>query len=86
VPETISKPIACSAQTVHYSCEEINTITKWTKMSFHFTHVTYEVHQVRPKKISMPVVHLAQAMLLSCAEVNTVSKRTEASFHLTQVT
>jgi hypothetical protein len=50
VPKMISESVAHSAQTLHLSCMEINTISKWTKMSFHFTHVTGEVHWVQPKK------------------------------------
>jgi hypothetical protein len=34
VPCTISKPIGRSVQTVHLSCIEINTLSKWTEMSF----------------------------------------------------
>jgi hypothetical protein len=37
VTKTIFKPIACSVQTMHQSCVEINTISKWTKMNFHLT-------------------------------------------------
>jgi hypothetical protein len=33
----IFEPIACLAQTVHLSCVLINTISKWTKMSFHLS-------------------------------------------------
>jgi hypothetical protein len=39
MPKMIFMPIACSAQTMHQSCVEINTISKWTKMSFHLTHI-----------------------------------------------
>jgi hypothetical protein len=49
VPKMISEPIARSAQILHLSCMEINTISKWTKTSFHFTNVTGEVHCVQPK-------------------------------------
>jgi hypothetical protein len=28
------------AQTVHLSCTDTNTVSKWTKMRFHMTHVT----------------------------------------------
>ena len=45
-PKMIFKPMVCSAQTVHLSCVEINTISKRTKMSFHMTHVTKEYHRV----------------------------------------
>ena len=34
--KTISKPIVCLAQTEHLS----NTVSKWTEMRFHMTHVT----------------------------------------------
>jgi hypothetical protein len=46
----ISKPMVCSSQTVHISCVEINNISKCTKTRFHFTHATYEVHRVWPKR------------------------------------
>jgi hypothetical protein len=36
----ISKPMVHLGQTVHLSCVEINTISKWTEMSFHLTHIT----------------------------------------------
>jgi hypothetical protein len=55
-------------------------------MSFHFTHITLELHQVRPKAIAMPMVHSAQTMHLSYVEINTVSKWIEMHFHMTNVT
>ena len=33
-------PMVRLAHIVHLSCVEINTISKQTEMSFHFTHVT----------------------------------------------
>jgi hypothetical protein len=41
-----------SSQTVHLCCAMIKTISRRTKMSFHLTHVTYEFHQVCPKRFS----------------------------------
>jgi hypothetical protein len=41
--------MVCSVQTVLHPCTDTNTISKWTKMSFHTTHVTYEFHRVHPK-------------------------------------
>jgi hypothetical protein len=38
-----------SAQTVHLSCTDTNTVFKRTETRFHMTHVTLEYHQVRPK-------------------------------------
>jgi hypothetical protein len=40
MPKTIPEPIARSVQIMHQSCVEINTISKWTNMSFHLTHIT----------------------------------------------
>jgi hypothetical protein len=45
----ISKPVVCLAQTVHLSCTDTNTISKWTKTRFDITHVTLEFHRVHPK-------------------------------------
>jgi hypothetical protein len=39
---------------MHLSCVEINTISKWTKWSFHLTHNTLEVHRVWPKRLLCP--------------------------------
>jgi hypothetical protein len=35
----ISKPLEHLAQIVHLYCVKIKTISKWTKASFHLTHV-----------------------------------------------
>jgi hypothetical protein len=43
-----------SAQIVHLSCMEINTISKQSKTSFQLTHITKEVHWVRPKIFLWP--------------------------------
>jgi hypothetical protein len=40
------------AQIVQLSCTYTNTISKWTEMRFHITHVTYEFHRVRSKRFS----------------------------------
>jgi hypothetical protein len=45
-PKMISEPMVRFAQTVYLSCIEISTIFKWTKMSFHWTHVMLEYHQL----------------------------------------
>jgi hypothetical protein len=45
----ISVPMVRSLQTVHLSCTNTKTVYKWTKMTFHMTHFTYEFHRVRPK-------------------------------------
>jgi hypothetical protein len=38
----ISELMVCSAQAIHLSWANINSISKWTEMSFHLTHVTLE--------------------------------------------
>jgi hypothetical protein len=43
--KTISEPKVCLAQTMHLS----NTISKWTGIRFHMTHVTLELNRVCPK-------------------------------------
>jgi hypothetical protein len=45
----ISEPVVCLVQTVHLSCTDIDTVSKWTETRFQMTHVTQEFHQVRPK-------------------------------------
>jgi Leucine-rich repeat (LRR) protein len=47
----ISEPMVHSTQTMHLSCNDTNTIPKWTKMRFHMTHVTMEFHRVHPKRL-----------------------------------
>jgi hypothetical protein len=36
----ISMPMVCSLQTMHLSCTDTNTVSKWTKTIFHMTHIT----------------------------------------------
>jgi hypothetical protein len=36
----ISEPLVCLVQTVQVSCTDSNTVSKWTEMRFHMTHVT----------------------------------------------
>jgi hypothetical protein len=45
----ISELAVCLAQTMHLSCTDTNTVSKWTKTRFHMTHVTLELHRVHPK-------------------------------------
>jgi hypothetical protein len=45
------EPMECLAQTMHLSCTGTDTVSKWTKMRFHMTHVTLEFHRVRPKRL-----------------------------------
>ena len=36
----IPEPMVCLAQTVHLSCSDASTVTKWTETRFGMTHVT----------------------------------------------
>jgi hypothetical protein len=43
--------MVCPVQTVHLFCTNTNTVSKWIKMRFHMTHITYEFQRVHPKLI-----------------------------------
>jgi hypothetical protein len=47
----ISEPIVCLVQTGNQSCTDPNTVSKWTKMRFHMTHITKQFHRIHPKQI-----------------------------------
>ena len=49
VPKMISMLVVRSALTMHLSCAEINTISKWIKTSFLLTNISLEYHRVCPK-------------------------------------
>jgi hypothetical protein len=40
MPKIIYEPMVCSAQTVHLSCIEINSISKQTETIFHLSYAT----------------------------------------------
>jgi hypothetical protein len=40
VSKMISKPVVCSAQSMHLSCVKISTVSKWTESSFHLSLIT----------------------------------------------
>jgi hypothetical protein len=76
----ISEPIVCLAQTMHLSCADTNTISKWTKTRFHVTHVTLEFHRVCPKWFlrlwyvrHKPCTYLASRLALSLNGLNRAS-------------
>jgi hypothetical protein len=41
--------VPSGAQTVHLSCTNTNTISKWIETRFQMTNVTEKIHRVRPK-------------------------------------
>jgi hypothetical protein len=80
VSNTIYKPMVCSSQIIHLSYIEMNTIAKCTKTSFDLTHVTYEFHQVCPKRFQCPwyirhklCTYLAPILTLSPNELKLAS-------------
>ena len=81
----ISEPMVRSAQTMHLSHAETNTIPRRTKTSVNLTYITLEYHLGVPKAISTPVLHSVQTVHLSCAETNTISKWIEMRFLLTNI-
>jgi hypothetical protein len=68
----ISVPMARLAQTMHLSCTDTTTISKWIEMRLHMTNVTKKIHRVRPKwSLSLwyvrrkPCTYLASRLALS---------------------
>jgi hypothetical protein len=47
--KTVSEAMVRLVQTMELCCTDTNTISKRTKTRFYMTHVTLELHQVRPK-------------------------------------
>jgi hypothetical protein len=81
----ISEPMVRSAQTVHLSCTDTNTVSKWDR-----NEILNDPHRGVPlgvsKMISEPMVRLVQTMHLSFTNTNNISKWTETIFHMTHVT
>ena len=80
----IFEPTVCSAQTMHLSCTDTNTVSKWTDLSLEPRHLG--VPSGASKMISEPMVCLAQTVHLSFTDTNTVSKWKEERFHMMHVT
>jgi hypothetical protein len=81
----ISEPVVRSAQTVHLSCTETNTISKQTETSFHLTYITCVYHQVCPNHFHARGTFGANRAHVF-PENKTISKRIKMSFHLIHVT
>jgi hypothetical protein len=45
----ISEPMVHLAYTMHLSCTDTKTVSKWTEIRFAMTDVTLEYNRVRPK-------------------------------------
>jgi hypothetical protein len=74
-----------SAQTVHLSCTDANSVSNQTKTIPHDPRYL-ELPSGASKTISEPMVHLAQPVHLTCVKISTISKQTETSFHFNLVT
>ena len=78
----ISEPLECSAQTVNLSCIKINTISKWTKTSFHLSLLPRStIRCVQNNFWAYGTFTTNHAPILP--DTNTVSKWTELMFHMT---
>jgi hypothetical protein len=64
-----------SAQTVHLSCTDTNNLSEPTETRFAMTHVTLELHQVRPKTISESMIRSTQTVHLYCVKISTITKQ-----------
>jgi hypothetical protein len=78
--ETIFWAYGMFSTILHLSWTDTNTISKWTKMRFHTTHVTLEFHRVRPKRFlslwyvrRKPCNYLASSLALSPIRLNRAS-------------
>jgi hypothetical protein len=76
----ITEPMVPLAQTMHISCTDTNTISKWTETIFHMTDVTKEFHWVHPKWIlslwyvwHKPWTYIASRLPLSPNRLNHAS-------------
>jgi hypothetical protein len=78
-------PVVRSAQIVHLSCSEINTLeTDHNELPLDPHHL--EVPSNAYKMIYEPMVHSVHTVHISCIEISTIFKRTNTSFYLTHVT
>ena len=70
--KTIFEPMVRLVQTMHLSCTDANTTSKWKEERFHMTHDTKEFHWVHPKWFRSlwyvrrkPCTYLASRLALS---------------------
>ena len=82
----ISEPMVCLAQTMHLSCTNTNTISKWTDQDFTRPTSPRSFPSGASKMIFEPMVRLAQTVHRSCIKISTISKRIKMSFQLSFVT
>jgi hypothetical protein len=74
------------AQTVHLSCVKISTISKRTKMSFHFRLITMEYHRVCAKQF-LSHWYIRRKLCTYLATTQTLPpNEKEVRFYMTRVT
>jgi hypothetical protein len=54
------------AQTVHLSCTETNTVSKWTETSFHLSLVDVHTPMQRVLQVVWPDLLVGSANLITC--------------------
>jgi hypothetical protein len=69
----ISEPMVCLAQTMHLSCTDANSTSKWTETRLYMTYITKEFH--RCVQNDFRAHGTFGANLLSCVKISTISKR-----------
>jgi hypothetical protein len=82
----IAQPMVRLAQTMHLSCTDTNTVSKWKEVTFHLTHVALEFHRVRPKWLPSLWCIWHKLCTYLASDTNTVFKWKEVIFHMTHVT
>jgi hypothetical protein len=70
-------------QTLRLSCNDTNTVSKWTKTRLHMT--PSRSSSGASKMICEPLLRSAQIKKLCCVKISTISKRNETSIHLSLV-
>jgi hypothetical protein len=81
----ISEPMVCLSQTMHLSCTDTNSVSKWKKWdSTRTTTPRSSIRCVQNNVWDYGTFDANRAPVLH--EVNSISERTEMSFHLSLVT
>jgi hypothetical protein len=81
-----SETVVCSAQTMHISCTDTNTVSKRTQNMVPHNPRHLGVLSGVFKMIFEPVVRSVQTVHLSCVKLSTMFKWTKTSIHPSLVT
>jgi hypothetical protein len=81
----ISEPMVCLAQTMHLSCADTNTVSKWKEVRFHMPKSPRSsIGCVQNDFRAYGTFDANRATILR--QDHTISVRTETSFHLSLIT